>query len=65
MSTTFHTCVAFFRQDGTYVPVDVPITCPKRLELGGLVCANGYVPLYLEEQLAAGVQGAFNRDNLG
>ena len=51
-------------QDQEYVPVETTERT-SRLELGGYVCANGYIPKYLEEDVETGVQGGITQTHPG
>ena len=58
-------CKLFFEQGQKYVTVNVSASETYRLELGALVCSDGFVPMHLEEELLNGVQGGFDAHDQG
>ena len=57
----------FANQGQSYATVNVSLSTSAvyRLELGALFCANGYIPMHMEEMLLTGVQGGYDQHDPG
>ena len=61
----FHSFFANQGQRYATVNVSLSTSAVYRLELAALFCANGYIPMHMEEMLLTGVQGGYDQHDQG